>query len=188
MVIRFLLGCVLLAGGSSVSAGTCEDNGLAVLEAAAEYEGVREATGRNDGPAVEFMLARVHLSKGAPWCGAYVWTGHVDAGLVVAGGARAFAWAPTWHPAARQVWTRAKGNSTTYKGKGQKRPMPGDVFGLYYANLGRIGHVGFWVKEEGKYVITLEGNTNADGSREGDGVCRKRRRKDQLYCVSRWTC
>ncbi|MCU0383758.1 MAG: hypothetical protein MUF68_06795, partial [Cyclobacteriaceae bacterium] len=30
--------------------------------------GVREATGKNDGKAVEMYLATVNLTKGYPWC------------------------------------------------------------------------------------------------------------------------
>lgn len=50
-----------------------------------------------------------------------------------------------------------------------------------------VAHVGFidaW--PDGDYVITVEGNTNMAGSREGDGVYRKRRPKQSIYQVSRW--
>lgn len=39
---------------------------------------------------------------------------------------------------------------------------------------------------EGNFTITVEGNTNEAGSREGDGVYRKRRLKNQIYKISRW--
>ncbi|HWK59160.1 MAG TPA: hypothetical protein VNQ80_17590 [Parapedobacter sp.] len=44
-----------------------------------------------------------------------------------------------------------------------------------FAGLQRIGNVGF-VDEWGigSYFITVEGNTNEAGNREGDGVYRKR--------------
>jgi hypothetical protein len=40
-------------------------------------------------------------------------------------------------------------------------------------------------KLEGKMVVTIEGNTNDDGSREGDGVYRKRRPLDTML-AKRW--
>lgn len=158
-----------------------------MVDAAAQYAGVREATGRNDGPAVERILARTGLPKGNAWCGAYAFVCLEDAGVGLPGGARAYAWAPTWHPKSRQVWTRSQGENKGFSGAGPKAPMPGDVFGLYYANLKRIGHVGI-VEKWGDVVMTWEGNTNGQGSREGDGVYRKRRLRDQLHCVSRWAC
>lgn len=181
-VIFLAAYCWLSAGIVSAHTGVCEQRGAAVVEAARQYEGVREATGRNDGPAVERMLARTGLPKGNAWCGAYAYACFEDAGVGLPGGARAYAWAPTWHPKARRVWERGDKGSP-----GAKAPMPGDVFGLYYANLKRIGHVGI-VESWGAVAITWEGNTNGQGSREGDGVYRKRRLRDQIHCVSRWTC
>ncbi|MEO8589411.1 MAG: hypothetical protein ABI432_08595 [Flavobacteriales bacterium] len=150
---------------------------------------MREATGHNDGVEVEHMLAMVGMPKGCSWCGAFVYTAMCEAGVgCVSAGVRAFAWAPAWHPPARRVWTKARGINSKFAGSGERLVMPGDVFGLYFTNLGRIGHVGLVVRDEGKFLVTLEGNTNDAGSREGDGVFHKRRRKDQVYCVSRWNC
>lgn len=64
-----------------------------------------------------------------------------------------------------------------YRNKGAlfTTPQPGDLFHLYYANLGRYGHVGFVEKVDGDYVVTVEGNSNSSGSRTGGMVCRNRR-------------
>jgi hypothetical protein len=78
--------------------------------------------------------------------------------------------------------------NSKFQGMGAKGPQPADVFGLHYANLGRIGHTGILLKDEGSYWVTVEGNTNGVGSREGDGVYSKRRRKDQITVISRWVC
>lgn len=64
--------------------------------------------------------------------------------------------------------------------------MPGDIFGIYFQNKGRIAHVGFVHRFGDKYTITVEGNTNEEGSREGDGVYLKRRLTKQLYKISRY--
>ena len=45
---------------------------------------------------------------------------------------------------------------------------------------------GFIDKKDGNYYITVEGNTNEAGSREGDGVYRKRRHIKTIYAISRW--
>ena len=47
------------------------------------------------------------------------------------------------------------------------------VIGLYYPHLGRLGHIGIVTGFDGKNIYTIEGNTNAAGSREGQGVYRK---------------
>lgn len=68
----------------------------------------------------------------------------------------------------------------------KEKPRPGDVFSLYYKNLGRIGHTGIVESWGETYVTTIEGNTNEDGSRDGDGVWRKKRLIKTIYRVSRW--
>lgn len=59
----------------------------------------------------------------------------------------------------------------------------GQVFGIYYSNLKRVGHVGFIEKVDGGTITTIEGNTNGGGSREGDGVYRKIRRLSQMHKI-----
>ena len=57
----------------------------------------------------------------------------------------------------------------------------------YYPNLGRVGHVGFLEKTDmDGYFITIEGNTNGAGSREGDGVYKKKRDPNKVNAVSRY--
>jgi hypothetical protein len=137
--------------------------------------GVRELTGKNDGPRVEEYLASCGRKKGDAWCAAFVTWVFKQAGIkaVVSG------WSPSWFPSSNTIYTRGAKNNKT--------PEKADVFGIYFQNLGRIAHVGFvddW--EEGSFCITVEGNTNDEGSREGDGVYKKRRLKSQVCKVSRW--
>ena len=135
--------------------------------------GVREKTGNNDGQRVELYLASCSLKKGNPWCAAFVtWTFKQTGIKAVVSG-----YSPAWFPAKNVIYQNGKGN-----------PQTADVFGIYFSNKGRIAHVGFideW--DTGNYCMTVEGNTNEAGSREGDGVYRKRRLKKQIYKVSRWT-
>jgi len=70
----------------------------------------------------------------------------------------------------------------------QKPPIPstGDIFGLYFPERKRIAHVGFIDQWDGTWMVTVEGNTNVSGSREGDGVYRKRRLVRTVYKVARF--
>lgn len=137
--------------------------------------GIREKSGNNDGKDVEMYLASCGLKKGNPWCAAFVtWTYKTAKIKTVVSG-----YSPTWFPIKNVVYTKGL--------KHNKTPQTTDVFGIYFASKKRIAHVGFideW--NEGNFCITVEGNTNEAGSREGDGVYRKRRIKSQIYKVSRW--
>lgn len=154
---------------------------------------VREATGHNDGPQVAWILSHVELAEGFSWCGAFVYTAMAEAGVTLPAPARAYAWAPTW-TAKHVIWRasekRRTGEGQTYGDTTQDEPGPGDVFGLWFPSKQRVAHVGLitdW-QPGNKYTLTIEGNTNTAGSREGDGVYSKRRLKAQLYRVSRWAC
>ncbi len=138
--------------------------------------GVRELSGQNDGERVEMYLASVGHKKGAPWCAAFVSWVFQTAGVI----AVKSAWSPSWFPESKIIYTRGTA--------GNQIPLPADVFGIYFQNLKRIAHVGFiddW-QQSTSFTITVEGNTNDVGSREGDGVYRKRRLKNQVYKISRW--
>ena len=144
--------------------------------------GVKEATGNNDGPRVEEYLASVKLGKSFPWCSAMVYWVHEQCGVAPLP-ARPFAAAAAWDT--RPVW-RPEGWSP------QTDPYTpisedGDLFTLWYANLGRIGHVGIIIDEDRDYITTVEGNTGSGGEREGQGVFRRKRLKKSLHSVCRWT-
>ncbi|MBB2149176.1 CHAP domain-containing protein [Pedobacter sp. LMG 31462] len=136
--------------------------------------GVRELTGKNDGKSVEAYLKYVGLGKGYAWCAAFTcWTLN-QASIKNPKSA----WSPDMFPSANVIYSKTDKENIT--------PEQGDVFGIYFPDKKRIAHVGFihkWGKSE---VITVEGNTNQAGSREGDGVYRKRRITGQIYKVSRF--
>ena len=67
-----------------------------------------------------------------------------------------------------------------------RQPASGDIFGIFFPNKNRIAHVGFIDQWQTDWVITVEGNTNIEGSREGDGVYRKRRPVKSIYQVARY--
>lgn len=135
--------------------------------------GVTEV-GSNAGPQVEAYLATTGLGSGYAWCAAFVaWV--LEQNNVPNPKS---AWSPSWFPASNVVWQS--------NGLKIRLPLPGDVFGIYYTNKGRIAHVGFVHRYSDKITITVEGNTNDTGSREGDGVYLKRRPTRQLHSVANY--
>jgi len=136
--------------------------------------GIREATGHNDGPEVEMYLRSVNLSPGAPWCAAFVsWVYTVnDIDNPKSG------WSPAYFTLKRTIYTR-DGNIKAY-------PDKADVFGIYFNNKNRIAHVGFVHYWGSRIVLTVEGNTNDEGSREGVRVAMKRRPARTIYKVARY--
>lgn len=138
--------------------------------------GVREATGHNDGVSVEAYLASTGLGKGYAWCAAFVYWNYVEVGADI--NIKSPAWSPSWFPESKTIYTRGKG----YK----QQPQAGDVIGIYFQSKKRIAHVGIYDSENESYIITVEGNTNTKGSREGDGVYRKYRPRGTIYKISCW--
>jgi len=76
------------------------------------------------------------------------------------------------------VYSRNKPTIEIFKSK------PGQVFGLYFESKGRIAHMGIITKEDRLHYITIEGNTDGSGGREGDGVYKKIRTKRSIYKIS----
>lgn len=131
--------------------------------------GVSELTGRNDGVMVETYLASADLRRGDPWCAAFVnWCFEKNG---VAGPDRLAGYSPSWFPKDRHS---------------NDPPLRADVFGIYYASKGRIAHVGFIDRWCNSYALTVEGNSNDSGSRDGTAVVKKRRLTRQLYATSNW--
>lgn len=75
-----------------------------------------------------------------------------------------------WTPSGL-AWFKTRGLVT--QGKGAR---PGDVVYFYRPDMGRVAHVGLVEAVDGDYIVTIEGNTNTSGSRQGNGVYRLRRK------------
>lgn len=142
------------------------------IDTAASYIGTKEATGRNDGKRVERFLAYSGLPPGHPWCAAF-------AGYCLhAGGiknAPKSPWCPAWFAKS------APGDEIN-----PLESTKGDAFGIYYQKLNRIAHIGLIEAREGNVLVTIEGNTNAGGSRSGDGVYRRRRPVRTIHAARRY--
>ncbi len=137
-----------------------------LLEIAASQVGTREATGKNDGEQVEKYLQYTGNRKGEAWCASFVSWAFAQAGLRQP----RTAWSPALFPYSRIV-----------KGAAKAR-----VFGIYFANKGRIAHAGLVEDYKGSWLYTIEGNTNIAGSREGDGVYRKIRHVKTIKAYADW--
>ena len=178
------------------------------------YVGVRELTHHNDGPEVERFLAHVGLKKGAPWCAAFVSYCLYKAGYT---DAPRSGWSPDYFPKRQRVWALSQKYTPPHADSTPPyHAQIGDLFGIWYANLGRIAHVGFVdcpapstqnraqqhekppnattpriniipPSHSGAYITTVEGNTNDNGSREGIGVFRKYRPLKSIKYIARWT-
>ncbi len=144
------------------------------LAIAASQVGVWEE-GHNSGERVGEYLASVGLSKGNPWCAAFVyWCAQQAAKRLLLrnplprSGAceRILSWAKR---AARLV----------------EQPRPGNLF-LLISDTGLAHHTGFVVAVHGTHLGTIEGNTNLDGSREGIGVFHRLREMSENLRFVRW--
>jgi hypothetical protein len=133
--------------------------------------GVREKTGKNDGVHVEKYLRNVGMPKGNPWCAAYVRYGFDSCGVRT----KITAWSPTAHNPKKIVWKQGF----------RKDPKAGrDVFTVWYVSLKRVGHTGFYLSMPNPVTVeTVEGNTSVGGSRNGDGVYRRKRALNSLYSI-----
>lgn len=134
-----------------------------LLDAARATLGVREDDGKNRGPHVDAWNAMVHAPPGSPWCAAWVYAMHqaVADTLTIDNPCPRTA-------GALKLWHKAPESCR------RELPAPGDVFVLDTGDPGGFGHVGIVesCSPAGDAVTTIEGNTNAAGSREGNCVAR----------------
>jgi len=150
-----------------------------VLAIARPLVGGMETQGANRSPLIDAMNRLAGVPMGSPYCASF------NAWCYAEGGAPPgwprSAWSPDWVQA--PTWTSAKGGRT---------PQPADAFGIWFSSKGRVAHTGLIERWEGASAITIEGNTSpsaefgAAGDRDGDGIWRKRRLKNQIYAVRDW--
>ena len=128
---------------------------------------VRENNNDNRSPIIDKWNKDANVPLGSHWCGSYVYAGQQYMGWA---SPSAPAWAPAWDRTLERV----------------AKPDTGYKFLLHYANLNRIGHVGFVIGVDEHSIVTNEGNTNVAGSRTGIGVFNRRRPKSSVRQFVRW--
>ena len=140
-------------------------------------KGVREV-GKNAGADVEKYLHCLGMTKGSPWCAAFVsWCVMTSRGL---------AKPPKWCSGSAVSLFQMSGKNavkvTPVDADYKSKVKPGyiwsraqDATAAAAARKGSWcqGHTGIVVAVDAIGFHTIEGNTNAAGSREGDGVYRK---------------
>jgi len=148
----------------------------ALLATFRSYVGIKEEPmGSNNGP----MINKFNLSCGfeprarAPWCASVTHYGY----KINNAPGRPGAYSPDWYKKARVI--------------PPAQVQPGDVGLVYFPSKGRYAHTIAAIERVvsiGRTVtdyVTLEGNTNAQGSREGDQFARRTRPADSVVVV-RW--
>lgn len=146
-------------------------NGERVLQAMAYLCDVRqvdEDRGPNSGDFVDdFLREAGGLGPGYPWCAASInWCCEM---LEVPNPAKADAAVVGW-----KNWAVAQG---------RRRAAPARGLLCYWLNRDQTGHIGIVSNflADKNHVLSIEGNTNAAGSREGDAIARKQRPKAKWH-------
>jgi hypothetical protein len=164
--VRILLGLVCIAFmGSSWRAERSFIAQNKIVEIAQSEVGVQE-TAENSGLRVDQYNAYVGLKK-VPWCASFVSWCYGQAGH----SQPRTAWSPSLFPVNRIT----------------NEPLPGMVLGVYFPQLKRIAHCGIVEGVKNDLIYSIEGNTNVNGSREGDGVYRRIRHRRSINCYADWT-
>ena len=155
--------------------------GRQVVDVARRYIGVEEQPrGSNRGPHINDFLAHAGLPPGNPWCTAFVsFCIHKAAAEIgIETNFPRTGWTPALLP-----WARKENKLITRNEiEAGVKPKPGWVALFYYPNLQRVAHSGIVERTLPiGIVVTIEGNTNNEGSREGYKVCRRLRRLKSIY-------
>jgi len=158
------------------------------LEIALEENGVREVPKNSNWGPVKKYLKSAGYDSPQPWCAAFTWWCIAEAAATLGKSSpikipTAYkGYTPSWLNAAKKSKTWLPVNSLLADWKLIK---PGACFLLYYKKLKRVGHIGFIVRLSDRpgYVVTIEGNTNPSGSREGGGVYIRERKISSLYGI-----
>lgn len=138
------------------------------LALAHTYVGVTEKTGKNDGKEVEMFLRYVGLSKGNPYCAAFVsyciGRSNVHEPMIISASARQF--------------VTAKSIKAYYVLTGKYTVPPGSIC-IWQRGNGWQGHVGFTTRQLSSSTFrTIEANTSSGdrGSQyDGGGVWERTR-------------
>lgn len=151
--------------------------------------GVREKTGRNDGPRVDFYNRTAKVALRSPYCASFVYTAFCMVGCVP----------KIKNPAKARAWFKdpKKIVMTQQSMRGNRRmikiPTAGTVVGYYFQNkLNAISHIEILDRidlEEG-YIYCIGANTSARSSaisvdRAGDGVYYVRRNIKSFSVIAR---
>lgn len=144
------------------------------LEIALTQEGIsEEPKGSNWGPKIKEYLAAAGLKSSNPWCMSFVVWCFDQAAKEL----------KLTNPLAKTGGVLDQWNKRKDKLGVKSNPQPGDVFIMRFAH--GTGHTGIVISDDEKFVTTIEGNTNDDGSREGYEVAIRKRLKTAIMAYLR---
>jgi hypothetical protein len=141
---------------------------------AAQEIGVEEIDGTNCGPRVNEYKAATVLPPDQPWpwCAAFVcWCVMEAAALAGVRFTDTVRRPKTAGALDFERWSRAQDSSTWTRKPHEGDIRPGDIVIFTFSHIG-IAETG---PDADGFVMTIEGNTDGLGSREGGAVLRKRR-------------
>lgn len=162
--------------------------GEVLADVALTQVGIREVDGSNSGPHIQKYQRATWLDgTGWPWCAAFIcWC--VREGLAKTGDIEM-----PYRPKTAGAWDFEKWARGGYGDNGDlvhlinpARPAEirrGDILVYEFSHIG----IADGPPDATGRIPTIEGNTNAAGSREGDGVFAKTRRPDQVRSMIRIT-
>lgn len=148
------------------------------LDLARYFVGIHEVGGANRGAWVEAFQSAAQIHPGDPWCMAFV------NALAERAAARLGVKSPL-EKMALQGYVASL--VETFPSVSAKDALPGDLIAFWNTGLGRHAHVGIIEERSGSGFVTIEGNTNAAGGREGIEVARKLRDLFPKDKIIRWT-
>lgn len=129
------------------------------------YREGRSGTGYNNDQKYSDQLPGFDWSDKQPWCATFYQWCLWQVGVTVPAGARS---------ASCQYSAKA------YKSAGRFTEYPGVGFQVFFGTNGGT-HTGMVYRYDDEFIYTIEGNTNEDGSPEGNGVYKKRRPRKTAY-------
>jgi len=134
-----------------------------ILQIAISQLGIQEnPKGSNWGQDVAKYLSSVNINFPASWCMAFVYWCYRQASIELG----------QINPLFRTGGVLSQWNKTNTKFR-RTQPQKGDIFIMDFG--GGLGHTGMVLEVKGDKIVTIEGNSNDEGSREGFEVCKRER-------------
>lgn len=150
---------------------------ISAVAVAHKFVGVTEKPlGSNKGPEVKLFLNSIGLDEGHSWCMAFVyycWK------IAAAESARTNPLVKTGGVLKHYNVVRADGRALI-----TNTPQVGDIFIMDHG--GGLGHTGLVTAVEDDSVRTVEGNSDAAGSRTGGSVCKNKRKIKTIKAFIRY--
>ncbi len=138
----------------------------------------------NWGRDVSAYLRSVGIRFPAPWCGAYVYWCYMMYSCEIDYTALKLGYVPNWsrgQMAQYVVWDKRTSDIKIQDFDFR----PGDLCTIYFGSLKREAHIFMVVEKSNGQLITIEGNTNDGGSRDGIGVFLRQRSLSSVHKVIR---